>query len=79
MPTDSLYYEAARITSLVAESKGTIRNLCYNSKYNNKKALFALVSETCKSKAISRHLPLLTVLRLEVFGVCGRKVRAVEA
>lgn len=49
MPTDALYFEAARIVSVVSASKGTIKSLCFGSKYSNKKALFALVSETCKS------------------------------
>jgi len=49
MPSDALYFEAAKIVSNVSASKGTIKNLCFGSSYNNKKALFALVSETCKS------------------------------
>lgn len=53
MPTDSLYYEAAKIVSSVSASKGTIRSLCFGSGYSNKKALFALVSGTCRNL---RHL-----------------------
>lgn len=49
MPTDFLYYEAAKIVASVSASKSTIRSSCYNSSFNNKKALFALVSETCKN------------------------------
>lgn len=49
MPTDFLYYEAAKIVASVSASKSTIRNSCYNSSFNNKKALLALVSETCKN------------------------------
>lgn len=50
MPTDALYFEAAKIVAVVSSAKGTIKSLCYGSKYSNKKALLALVSETCKSK-----------------------------
>ncbi len=49
MPSDHLYYEAAKIIEAVSASKGTIRSLCYSSKFSNKRILFALVSETCKS------------------------------
>lgn len=48
MPTDFLYYEAARIVSKVIASKGTLRTLCYSSKFNNKASLLALASETCR-------------------------------
>lgn len=48
MFNDGLYYEAASIVESVKGGKGRIKTLCYNSKYQNKKALFALVSETCK-------------------------------
>ena len=47
---DGFYYEAARIVAGVLEGKARIKNLCYNSKQRNKKALFAITTETLKSK-----------------------------
>ena len=48
-----MYREASRILSQVQASKGTIKTLCYASRFSNKAALLGLVSETAK------HLDLL--------------------
>ena len=69
MVEDGFYIEAATIIEAVRNKKGRVKSLCYNSKQRNKKGLFGLVSEVCKSNLSSwgrlNSLPFLAYDLLE--------------
>lgn len=52
MSQDGFYWEAASIVEKVRAGQARIKSLCYASKHRNKKGLFAIVTEVCKSKYI---------------------------
>ena len=89
---DALYREASRIISSIEQGKGSIKTLCYASKFPRKAALLGLVSETCKNvemlkdviaksqlekERLPRHM-LLALLQDHLVGKlsCGPAVEA---
>jgi hypothetical protein len=51
LPTmTSLHKDAARVLDLVLAKKGTVKGLVLGGRYQNKKALYAVVCETLKCK-----------------------------
>jgi hypothetical protein len=52
MAGDGFYYEAASIIESVRSGKGRIKSLCFNSRHRNKKGIFAVVTEVCKSRLV---------------------------
>jgi hypothetical protein len=75
MANDGLYFEAASIVDSVRNGKGRIKTLCYSSNFRNKKALFALVSETCKNyKLLNEALEKAMFFKAEKKVTVGKSI-----
>lgn len=62
---DGLYFEAAAIVEDVRAGKARIKSLCFRSKQRNKQALFALVTESCKSMLAAPPISRMTAPHLK--------------